>query len=166
MSNAVDLLPANLQSTLHQVIERANTAGGGILVILLSTAEGVPLGRIYADRLTPLNEDVLSSIESTWAPASKQFPLLGLGKEARIATAIYDHGRSTIKKKWHSCRSLIFQPFFLVIVQQEPSFMFIKRPWYVYTAAFLLVATSLSFFFFFSCTLLSLAILPGRDDSC
>lgn len=92
MSNAVDLLPANLQSTLYQVVERTNTAGGGILAILLSTAEGVPLGRIYGNHTAPLNEDVLSSIESTWAPASKQFPLLGLGKEARIATAIYDHG--------------------------------------------------------------------------
>jgi len=93
MSDAVDLLPANLQSTLYQIVQRANAAGGGILVILLSTAEGVPLGRIYANQTTPLNEDVLSSIESTWAPASKSTPLLGLGKEARIATAIYDHGK-------------------------------------------------------------------------
>ena len=93
MSNAVDLLPVNLQSTLLEVVERANAAGGGILVILLSTAEGVPLGRVYANQTTPLNEDVLSSIESTWAPASKTTPLLGLGKEASVATAIYDHGK-------------------------------------------------------------------------
>ena len=93
MSNTVDLLPANLQSTLFEVVERANAAGGGILAILLSTAEGVPLGRVYANQTTPLNEDILSSIESTWAPAPKSTPLLGLGKEARMATAISDHGK-------------------------------------------------------------------------
>lgn len=92
MSNTVDLLPSNLQSTLHQIVHQSNAAGGGIQAILLSTAEGVPLGRVYANRDTPLNEDVLSSIESTWAPASKQFPLLNMGKEARIVTAMYDHG--------------------------------------------------------------------------
>jgi hypothetical protein len=92
MSSIVDLLPANLQSTMHQIVQQSNAANGGIQAILLSTAEGVPLGRVYADRDTPLNEDVLSSIESTWAPASKQFPLLNMGKEARIVTAIYDHG--------------------------------------------------------------------------
>lgn len=78
MSNTVDLLPANLQSTLHEVVKRSNAANGGIQVILLSTAEGVPLGRVYAESDSPLNEDVLSSIESTWAPASKQFPLLNM----------------------------------------------------------------------------------------
>ena len=62
-------------------------------MILLSTAEGVPLGRVYADRDTPLNEEVLNSIESTWAPASKQFPLLNMGKESQ-AMAIYDHGKT------------------------------------------------------------------------
>jgi hypothetical protein len=93
MENAVDLLPANLQNTLHQIVDRTNASNGGIRAILLSTAEGVPLGRVYADRNSPLNEDVLSSIESTWAPASKQFPLLNMGKEARIVTAIYDHGK-------------------------------------------------------------------------
>jgi hypothetical protein len=93
MANAVDLLPANLQNTLHQIVDRINASNGGIRAILLSTAEGVPLGRVYADRNSPLNEDVLSSIESTWAPASKQFPLLNMGKEARIVTAIYDHGK-------------------------------------------------------------------------
>lgn len=92
MSNTVDLLPANLQGTLHQIVQQSNLSGGGIQVILLSTAEGVPLGRVYSDRNAPLNEDVLSSIESTWAPASKQFPLLNMGKEARTVTAIYDHG--------------------------------------------------------------------------
>lgn len=91
MSNAVDLLPANLQSTLHQIVQRSNSASGGIRAILLSTAEGVPLGRVYANQ-SELNEDVLSNLESTWAPASKQFPLLNMGKEAKIVTAIYDHG--------------------------------------------------------------------------
>ena len=94
MSNAtVDLLPASLQNTLHQIVDRVNASTGGLRVILLSTAEGVPLGRVYADNNSPLNEDVLSSIESTWAPASKQFPLLNMGKEVKTVTAIYDHGK-------------------------------------------------------------------------
>ena len=92
MSATVDLLPANLQSTLLQIIERSNAANGCIRAILLSTAEGVPLGRVYPKDAAPLNEEVLSSLESTWAPASKQFPLLNMGKEARTVTAIYDHG--------------------------------------------------------------------------
>ena len=92
MSNTVDLLPANLQSTLRQIIERTNAANGGIRAILLSTAEGVPLGRVHSSTSQQLNEDVLNSLESTWAPASKQFPLLNMGKEARIVTAIFDHG--------------------------------------------------------------------------
>ena len=92
MANTVEHLSPNLQSTICQIIDRVNASNGGIRVILLSTAEGVPLGRIYADHTVPLNEDVLSNIESTWAPASKQFPLLNMGKEAKIVTAVYDHG--------------------------------------------------------------------------
>ena len=38
-----------------------------------------------------MNVDVLASIESVWAPASKQFPVLGLDKLKQV-TAIYDHG--------------------------------------------------------------------------
>lgn len=89
-----DLLPANLQNTLQEIVERTNGAGGGIRLILISTAEGVPLGRIYAEseHSSPLNEDVLTDIESTWAPAAKQFPLLNMGKEVKIVTAIYDRG--------------------------------------------------------------------------
>ena len=95
MASTVDLLPVNLQNTLHEIIERTNACGGSIRVILISTAEGVPLGRAYssADRETPLNEEVLSNIESTWAPASKQFPLLNMGKEVKIVTAIYDNSK-------------------------------------------------------------------------
>jgi len=40
MTSTVDLLPTNLQQTLQLIIERANAAGGGVRVILLSTAEG------------------------------------------------------------------------------------------------------------------------------
>ncbi|KAG7365582.1 mitogen-activated protein kinase kinase 1 interacting domain protein [Nitzschia inconspicua] len=93
MSSTVDLLPANLQNSLNEIIEWSNFSGAEIRVILLSTAEGVPLGRAYSkeDRNNPnLNEDVLSNIESTWAPASKQFPLLNMGKEIKMVTAIYD----------------------------------------------------------------------------
>ena len=118
MANQVDLLPANLQNTLHQIVDRVNNANGGIRVILLSTAEGVPLGRVYAAssrnsttttsggtssslQSQPLNEDVLTNIESIWAPASKQFPLLDMGKEAKTVTAIYDHGKD-IQTHTHS----------------------------------------------------------------
>ena len=63
---SVGLLPASLQSTMQQIVQRSNTCNAGIRVILLSTAEGVPLGRVYADTATSLNEDALSAIESTW----------------------------------------------------------------------------------------------------
>jgi predicted regulator of Ras-like GTPase activity (Roadblock/LC7/MglB family) len=87
---SISLLPGALQNTLQQIIIRTNQAGAGIRAILLSTTEGVPLGRLYATD-QPLNEDVLASIESVWAPASKQLPVLGLEKAQQV-TAIYDHG--------------------------------------------------------------------------
>lgn len=87
------LLPSSLQAALHQLVKRINSSSGGIQVILFSTSEGVPLGRIYGeDCVGTLNEEVLASVESTWAPVSKQFPLLGQGKEIRTATAMYDVG--------------------------------------------------------------------------
>ena len=60
---------------------------------MLLSLKSVPLGRVYstADQASPLDEEVLSNIESTWAPASKQFPLLHMGKEVKVVTAIYDH---------------------------------------------------------------------------
>ena len=82
------LLPAALQKNLEQIVARSNQSGAGIQAILLSTTEGVPLGRVTT---TVLNEDVLSRIEAVWAPASKQFPILGLEKVKQV-TAIYDHG--------------------------------------------------------------------------
>jgi len=93
MASTIDLLPTNLQHTLQLIVERANAVGGNIRVILLSTAEGVPLGRVYSssDEASRLDEEVLSNIESTWAPASKQFPLLNMGKEIKVVTAIYDN---------------------------------------------------------------------------
>lgn len=53
----------------------------------------VPLGRVYSstEQDSPLDEEVLSNIECTWAPASKQFPLLHMGKEVKVVTAIYDN---------------------------------------------------------------------------
>lgn len=87
-------LPAALQRNLQQIVQRANQSGGQIRVILLSTTEGVPLGRVYnpsSGSDQPLNEEVLATIESVWAPASKQFPALGLDKVKQI-TATYDHG--------------------------------------------------------------------------
>lgn len=115
MASTVDLLPANLQNSLHELIDTTNLSGGGIRVILLSTAEGVPLGRAYAqqDRHNNnnninnnpnsqlLNEDVLANLESTWAPASKQLPLLHMGKEVKMVTAIYD------QRKWNEKRTTL-----------------------------------------------------------
>jgi hypothetical protein len=49
------------------------------------------LGRTYAEAPQSLDEAVLSSMESTWAPASKPLPLLHLSKVQSV-TAIYDHG--------------------------------------------------------------------------
>lgn len=83
------LLPASLQNSLQEIVERANQRAASIRGILLSTTEGVPLGRVIADQSLP--GDVLASIESVWAPASKQFPVLGLEKVKQV-TAIYDHG--------------------------------------------------------------------------
>ena len=89
---AQELLPSALQETLEQIVERTNKAGAGIRAVLLSTTEGVPLGRVYGGSdQPPLNEDSLASLESVWSPASKQLPLLGLRKTKQV-TAIYDHG--------------------------------------------------------------------------
>jgi len=87
---AATLLPSSLQNTLQEIVDSTNRSAAGVRAILLSTTEGVPLGRVYAND-QPLNEEVLASIESVWAPASKQFPILGLEKLHQV-TAIYDHG--------------------------------------------------------------------------
>jgi Mitogen-activated protein kinase kinase 1 interacting len=99
---SVALLPAALQNSLQEIVDQSNQAAAEIRAILLSTAEGVPLGRVYASTSTGsssdqhqqllLNEEVLASIESVWAPASKQFPVLGLGNKVHQVTAMYDHG--------------------------------------------------------------------------
>ena len=97
MTTTTTLLPASLQKALQGIVERANLRGAVLRAILLSTTEGVPLGRVVVDgdndnhNTTTLNEEVLASIESVWAPASKQFPVLGLDKVQQV-TAIYDHG--------------------------------------------------------------------------
>lgn len=84
------LLPTALQKTLEHIIERTNKSDAGIQAILLSTTDGVPLGRVYASGQS-LDEEALSSIESVWAPASKQLPLLGL-KNPKQVTAMYEYG--------------------------------------------------------------------------
>jgi hypothetical protein len=101
---SVTLLPAALQNSLQEIVDQSNQAAAEIRAILLSTTEGVPLGRVYArsgggsgssdqQHQQLLNEEVLASIESVWAPASKQFPVLGLGNgKVHQVTAIYDHG--------------------------------------------------------------------------
>lgn len=83
------LLPASLQKTLRDIAERSNQRGASVRAILLSTTEGVPLGRVIAD--ASLNEGGLASIESVWAPASAPASVLGLDKVKQV-TAIYDHG--------------------------------------------------------------------------
>lgn len=84
-----DLLPSALLSSLQELVERINSCGAGVNVVLLSTSEGVPLGRVYAGNIE-WHEAMLSSLETTWAHASKHFPLLHLGKEIQVATAMYD----------------------------------------------------------------------------
>jgi hypothetical protein len=84
------LLPSSLQNSLQEILQQSNLRGASIRAILLSTTDGVPLGRVVGSQ-QQLNEEVLSSIESVWAPASKQFPVLGLEKVKQV-TAIYDHG--------------------------------------------------------------------------
>jgi predicted regulator of Ras-like GTPase activity (Roadblock/LC7/MglB family) len=90
MMAAVTLLPASLQNAMQEIVERTSQSGAGIRAVLLSTTEGVPLGRVYAGD-EPLNEEVLAALESVWAPASKQIPALGMEKVHQV-TAIYDHG--------------------------------------------------------------------------
>ena len=99
------LLPISLQNSLYDIMDQSNLRGAAIRAILLSTTEGVPLGRVVvkspsitcsndeesSSSTSPMNMDVLASIESVWAPASKQFPVLGLDKLKQV-TAIYDHG--------------------------------------------------------------------------
>jgi Mitogen-activated protein kinase kinase 1 interacting len=85
------LLPSSLQNSLQEILQQSNLRGASIRAILLSTTDGVPLGRVVGPQQPPRNEEVLSSIESVWAPASKQFPVLGLEKVKQV-TSIYDHG--------------------------------------------------------------------------
>jgi hypothetical protein len=104
INSMTTLLPASLQNSLQEIVQRSNQRAACIRAILLSTTEGVPLGRVIAPATTSstdggsgggesnaLQEDGLAAIESVWAPASKQFPVLGLEKVRQI-TAIYDHG--------------------------------------------------------------------------
>ena len=85
------LLPGPLQKALQEVVSRANQRSANLQAILLSTMDGVPLGRVIAEGEEELNEQVLANIESVWAPAAKQLPLLGLDK-VKCVTAIYNHG--------------------------------------------------------------------------
>jgi len=87
-TTTVGLLPESLQNSLESVINRVNDCGGGIQVVLLSTSEGVSLGRIV-QQPTILGEELLANLESTWAPPSKQFPLLQSG-DVQTVTAHYD----------------------------------------------------------------------------
>jgi hypothetical protein len=96
---SIGILPSSLQTALHELVDRSNAGGGGIRVILLSTSEGVPLGRIFGETGGLLEESTLSSLESTWAPAPKQLTLL-LGKKAQArvksVTAMYETGATLI----------------------------------------------------------------------
>ena len=85
---AAGLLPGPLQSSLEDLIDRVNTCDAGVNVILLSTSEGVPLGRVYSGNWR-VDEETLGNLETTWAPASKLFPMLQAG-EIRTVTAIYE----------------------------------------------------------------------------
>jgi Mitogen-activated protein kinase kinase 1 interacting len=85
--SSIGLLPESLQSSLQSVVARVNACGGGIQIVLLSTSEGVSLGRLC---LSPdWDDEMLANLESTWAPPGKQLPLLQQG-EAQSVTAYYD----------------------------------------------------------------------------
>lgn len=81
------LLPQALQKSLLSLVERVNDCGGGVQVVLLSTSEGVSLGRVLISN--QWDEELLSNLESTWAPPSKQFPLLKQG-DIQSVTAQYE----------------------------------------------------------------------------
>jgi hypothetical protein len=85
--STVGLLPESLQSSLESLVERVNACGGGIQVVLLSTSEGVSLGRFSLS--ADWEDEMLANLESTWAPPSKQFPLLQQG-DVHSVTAYYD----------------------------------------------------------------------------
>jgi len=76
-------LPPTLATPLRQAIDKANTADARIQALLLSTLEGVPLGRVaHTDHAS------YEALETIWAPPSKQYGLLGKVKKV---TAFYDH---------------------------------------------------------------------------
>jgi hypothetical protein len=99
INSMTTLLPASLQNSLQEIVQRSNQRAACIRAILLSTTEGVPLGRVIAPATTSstdggsgggesnaLQEDGLAAIESVWAPASKQFPVLGLEKVRHVGS--------------------------------------------------------------------------------
>lgn len=90
---SVGILPESLQTALHELVDRVNASDGGVRIILLSTSEGVALQRIpaSASQETDLDESLLQSLESTWAPAPKQLALLKF-KRIHKVTAEYDNG--------------------------------------------------------------------------
>ena len=91
-SNSSFLLPKALETCIEDIIGTANLSQAGIRAILLSTTEGVPLGRVVSEPdATTLHPDLLQMMESVLAPASKQLPVLMMGKLKHV-TAFYDHG--------------------------------------------------------------------------
>jgi hypothetical protein len=93
---SVGILPESLQTALHELVDRVNASDGGVRMILLSTSEGVALQRIPAsEKEDLLDESLLQSLESTWAPAPKQLALLKL-KRIQQVTAEYSEKTSLI----------------------------------------------------------------------
>jgi hypothetical protein len=93
---SVGILPEPLQTALHELVDRVNASDGGVRMILLSTSEGVALQRIPAsEKEDLLDESLLQSLESTWAPAPKQLALLKL-KRIQQVTAEYSEKTSLI----------------------------------------------------------------------
>jgi hypothetical protein len=92
MASNTFLLPNALKICIEEIIGTANLSQAGIRAVLLSTTEGVPLGRVVSEPdATTLHPDLLQMMESVLAPASKQLPVLGIGKLKQV-TAFYDHG--------------------------------------------------------------------------
>lgn len=85
---SIGILPESLQTSLHDLVNRVNASDGNVRIILLSTSEGVPLGRISSG--IDMEESLLQSLESTWSPAPKQLSLLKMKRILQVKAEYED----------------------------------------------------------------------------
>ncbi|GKY92788.1 hypothetical protein MPSEU_000248500 [Mayamaea pseudoterrestris] len=87
------LLPKTLQTCIEEIIDTANLSQAGIRAVLLSTTEGVPLGRVVSEPdVATLHPELLQMMESVLAPAAKQVPVLGMNKLNQVVTLLCKPG--------------------------------------------------------------------------